>query len=119
MRRPPTDKPRKRSKWAAYNRRRAANLQADRELRLANRARRQAADEARLLAKYENTPAPSPPSSSPPLRIRLRLEVVGYGSHQITAHWNPVHRQWMPSARSILSGIAALLSRAPSIASPR
>lgn len=118
MPRPYTHKRRKRSKWAAYNRRRAADLEADRQRRLANRLARKAAATDALIAEHERMllhPAPVPRAATA-LRIRLRLEVVGHGSHQVTATWDDLARQWRPSKRSLLAGLAELLKVAPGIA---
>lgn len=111
-----THQRRRRSKWAAYNRRRAADLEADRRRRLAQAAERHAVADAALIAAHEALHRQVKAKRPKPLTLRLRLTIDGHGSHQITAVWDDYARQWRPSKRSLLAGLAELLKAAPTVA---
>lgn len=103
----------KRGKWARYNSRRALDREGDRRRRLANRAARLAAAEARMLAELPPPLSPAP-SAPPPLTLRLTLEIAGE-SHRITLRWCPLFKKWSLPKRRLFAGLGALLDRAPEI----
>lgn len=100
----------KRGKWAAYNSRRAADRQADRDRRLARRLERAAAQ-----SFFDPGPAmPPPPPGPAPLTLRITLEIAGE-RHRVVLRWCEYARQWSLSKRRLFAGLGALLDRAPEI----
>lgn len=113
----------KRGRWAKYNALRAKNRELVRQRRLARAAERRAEADARLCALAEElAKLPKPKRGPSPLRLRIRIEAVWPGnreSHSFTTRFCPAFGSWSVSQRRILSGISALMRRAPEIASEK
>lgn len=104
---------RKRSRWRAYNLRRANGRAADTARRRANaqakRELREAVEVAQAKAFIDTTPR------SKPLALKIRLSIAGH-SHQLTTVWLGEGFGWSLPHSRIATGLRELMANAPRVA---